>query len=83
MKFFLSLLTFIRIVHTVTLFFLVLPPSPSPSLPLSPSPPPPWQLFENGKTKADFGPEDERPCMLFLDSLNMHYAERIWLYLRS
>eukprot|EP00903_Cladosiphon_okamuranus_P020870 g19165.t1 len=33
--------------------------------------------------KLRFGINEERPCMLFLDSLNMHYASRIGDYLRK
>lgn len=30
-----------------------------------------------------YGSSDARPCILFLDSLNMHYAGRIGDYLRK
>eukprot|EP00904_Undaria_pinnatifida_P005284 jgi/Undpi1/1886/HiC_scaffold_12.g05273.m1 len=34
-----------------------------------------------GKAADNYGPDEEQPCILFLDSLSMHHASRIWNYL--
>ncbi|CAM9923865.1 unnamed protein product, partial [Sphacelaria rigidula] len=33
------------------------------------------------KKGDELGADEERPCMLFLDSLDMHQSNRIWQYL--
>ncbi|CAM9544602.1 unnamed protein product [Ascophyllum nodosum] len=38
--------------------------------------------IEVGKSGSDFKSNEERPCMLFLDSLGMHQPTRIYGYLR-
>ncbi|CAN0018782.1 unnamed protein product, partial [Scytosiphon promiscuus] len=39
--------------------------------------------LEEGKGSMDVEDDSAQPCMLFLDSLDMHYASRIWEYLRK